>query len=113
MKNRLLNYTQEFEDYRYKVTDLVEASKDLEVFELKVADIFTNYAAPCENTLTDFIAHCKQTKEADLSFPIILSPCNFILDGKHRVAKSIIEGKETIKAVRFREMPDCGEYVDN
>jgi len=107
-----LNYTQVFNNYRYKVTDLIEASKDLEVFEVKVADMFIDYQAPNDNTLFDSIHHCRKTKEADLKYPIILSPCNFILDGKHRMAKAILEGKEYIKAVRFKEMPDCGEYEE-
>lgn len=113
MKDNVLHSTQVFEGYRYKITDLIQASKDLEIFELKVADIFTNYAAPNDNSLTDFVAHCKRTNEADLSFPIILSPCNFILDGKHRLAKALITGQETIKAVRFKELPDCGIYEDD
>ena len=108
----LLYNTQVLDGYKYKITDLAEASKDLEVINLKVADIFTNYEAPNDNTLLDFIEHVKRTKEANLKYPIILSPCNFILDGKHRVAKAILGGKETIKAVRFEEMPDCGIYED-
>lgn len=106
-----LNYTQIFGDYRYKITDLIEASKDLEIYEIKVSDIFIDYQAPCDNTLVDFIKEYKRVNSANLDYPIIMSPSNFILDGKHRVAKCIIEGIETIKAVRFTEMPDCGEYI--
>jgi hypothetical protein len=103
---------QEFDGYKYKVSDLIIAAIDLEPFDLKVRDVFTNYQAPCDNSLTSFIAHCKQTFEADMDYPIILSPCNFILDGKHRLAKAILENRETIKAVRFETMPDCGEIVE-
>lgn len=34
------------------------------------------------------------------------------LDGKHRVAKAILENREYIKAVIFETMPPCGETVE-
>ena len=110
---KLLNQYQDFEGYRYKVTDLIEASKTLIPFDLKVSDVFINYEAPNKNSLSDFVRHCKDTLDADLSYPIILSPCNYILDGKHRLAKAIINKNKTIKAVRFDEMPDCGDYIED
>lgn len=110
---QLLNQSQVKDGYRYKITDLIEASKELKVFKLKVADIFLDYQAPNDNSLSSFIDHCKDTLNADLSYPIILAPDNFILDGKHRVAKAIIKGKKHIKAVRFEEMPDCGKYEED
>jgi hypothetical protein len=109
----LLNQAQVYKDRRYSVLDLIEASKDLDVFEIKVSDVFLNYESPCDNYLQDFIKHVKQTNEANLDYPIILSPCNLILDGKHRLAKAIINDYEFIKAVRFKEMPDCGEYIED
>jgi hypothetical protein len=111
--SRLLHNSQLFDEYRYQILDLIEASKDLKIINLKVADIFANYDAPNDTSLMSFIEHCKRTTQADLSFPIILSPCNFILDGKHRLAKAILTGEKTIKAVRFKKMPDCGEYEEN
>lgn len=108
---QLLNQSQTKDDYKYKITDLIEASKELKVFKIKVADIFLHYQAPNENSLTSFIDHCRDTMNANLKYPIILAPDNFILDGKHRVAKAIIKGKKYVKAVRFEEMPDCGEYI--
>ena len=108
----LLYDTQVFEGQTYSVVDLIEASKNLEVIEIKVADMFIEYPAPCEDSLTDFIEHYIRTKETDLSYPVILSLGNFILDGKHRLIKAIVSKKETIKAVRFKILPDCGEYID-
>jgi hypothetical protein len=110
---QLLNQIQCYGDYEYKITDLIEASKGLEVFKIKVSDVFTNYGAPCKDTLTDFIDHCKKVHSADLSYPILLAPDNFILDGKHRLAKAIIKGTIFIKAVRFKELPDCGKYIED
>jgi disulfide oxidoreductase YuzD len=112
-KISLLNQVQSYNNYSYKITDLIEASKNLKVFKIKTADVFTDYEAPCNNTLTDFINHCKKVLNADLNYPIILSPDNFILDGKHRLSKAIIENTKYIKAVRLEKMPDCGEYIEN
>lgn len=109
---KLLGQTQVFDDYKYAITDLIEASKDLEVFELTVDHINLSYMAPNENSLASFIEHMKDVNKADISYPIILSPCNVILDGKHRVAKAIVTGQLKIKAVRFKEMPiRYGEYI--
>lgn len=110
---QLLNQTQFKDNYRYKITDLIEASKNLKVFKLKVADIFLDYNAPNGNSLSSFIDHCRDTMNANLDYPIILAPDNFILDGKHRVAKAILNNEKYIKAVRFKEMPDCGVYEED
>lgn len=104
----LTKQSQIFDNQRYFVSDLVISSANLKPFELKVKDVFLNYESPCKNSLPSFIEEMKKVMDADLSFPIILSPTNYILDGKHRIAKAIIEGKKTISAVRFETMPDCG-----
>lgn len=49
--------------------------------------------------------------ETDLNFPIILSSDGRIMDGMHRVAKALLEGRRTIEAVRFRQDPEP-DYED-
>jgi len=34
-----------------------------------------------------------------------LDPDGFIMDGWHRVVKALVEGRQTIKAVRFETLP--------
>lgn len=41
----------------------------------------------------------KRIVNADLAFPVILSPDGTVLDGYHRVAKAIYEGMSSIKAI--------------
>ena len=48
--------------------------------------------------------------DADMSYPIIMDDEGFIMDGWHRVAKALLEGRETIKAVRFENTP-APDYV--
>src|SRR5262245_22968488 len=53
-----------------------------------------------------FIDHAKLMQDADLSYPIILSASGEVMDGMHRVAKAVLEGRETIEAVQFVEDPE-------
>ena len=56
-------------------------------------------------TWRSMIEHVKLIKDADLSFPIILSASGEVMDGMHRVAKSALEGRHRIEAVQFFEDP--------
>jgi len=49
--------------------------------------------------------HARDIYEADLSYPIILSPKGDVLDGMHRICKAYLQGLEEIDAVQLLEMP--------
>ena len=51
------------------------------------------------------IEHMRLIQEADLSFPIILAANGEVMDGRHRIAKAALEGRETIDAVQFTNDP--------
>jgi hypothetical protein len=57
-------------------------------------------------TWREFIDHMRLVEEADLSFPIILSASGDVMDGMHRVAKSVLRGRTDIEAVQFERDPD-------
>jgi hypothetical protein len=57
------------------------------------------------------IEHARSIHDADLSFPIILSADGGVMDGMHRVAKAVLEGRTEIDAVRFEQDPEP-DYVD-
>jgi hypothetical protein len=42
----------------------------------------------------------------DLSFPIILGADGRVMDGMHRVAKALLQGRSEIEAVRFQVDPE-------
>jgi hypothetical protein len=44
--------------------------------------------------------------EADLSFPIILSSTGAVMDGRHRLAKALLQGRTEIDAVQFDQDPE-------
>jgi len=51
------------------------------------------------------LEHLQLIEDADLSYPIILSASGAVMDGMHRVAKSVREGRSEITAVQFAEDP--------
>jgi hypothetical protein len=48
----------------------------------------------------------KLIEEADLAYPILLAADGRVMDGMHRVAKAVLDGRESILAVRFAATPD-------
>lgn len=57
-------------------------------------------------TWRTMLAHMKLIEEADLSFPIILSADGDVMDGMHRVAKAVLQGRQEIEAVQFEDDPE-------
>jgi len=51
--------------------------------------------------------HARDIYEADLAWPVILSPSGELLDGMHRLCKAILQGKTEIAAVQLTSMPEC------
>jgi hypothetical protein len=52
------------------------------------------------------LGHVRLIEEADLSYPIILSATGAVMDGMHRVAKAMLDGRRAIEAVQFDEDPE-------
>jgi hypothetical protein len=57
-------------------------------------------------TWRSLLEHVKLMDEADLSFPIILSASGAVMDGRHRIAKALREGRAEVEAVQFDEDPE-------
>jgi hypothetical protein len=51
------------------------------------------------------LEHIGLIEAADLSFPIILSADGAVMDGRHRVVKAVLQGREHIEAVQFDRDP--------
>lgn len=63
-------------------------------------------------TLRRVAEHAARIHDADLSKPIILNSDGSLMDGGHRVCKALLEGRQTIKAVRFEAMPEPDQISD-
>jgi hypothetical protein len=74
-----------------------------EIAEIDSAYWFDEWHRPTVRSVVD---HCRLIREVDPTLPIILGPGTRVMDGMHRVARALLEGSETISAVRLAELPD-------
>lgn len=91
--------------HHWSVARLIFLSKDLKVFNASL-DCLNVYNTYKEITLREMAMHILAVNNADLSYPIILDEDGDIMDGRHRIMKALINGDDTIKAVRFDVNPD-------
>lgn len=99
--------------YKYDIAGVIFESRDLEPFDLSLRGMTIDYSINGDGRILDFLKHMRAVLSADLSYPVILSPEGVLLDGRHRVARAIHEGKTTIRAVRFGKEPKSRTRVDN
>lgn len=52
-------------------------------------------------TVRKVVEHCKLIAEVDMDHPIILGHDGRVMDGMHRIARALLEGRSEIDAVRF------------
>ncbi len=57
------------------------------------------------------IEHCQRIMAADLAYPVILAPNGDVLDGVHRIAKAMLAGQTSVRAVRLPAMPPPDELI--
>jgi hypothetical protein len=57
-------------------------------------------------TVRAVVEHARLMLDADPSFPVILGPDGRVMDGMHRIARAMLEGKSEIRAVRFLALPE-------
>jgi len=94
----------------WDVDSLIRESADLPVEEVEVASIHevdTNFwfeFGP-EPTVRRIIDQVRLIAEVDPSYPIILGSDGRVMDGMHRVAKALLEGRPTVRAVQFTVQP--------
>ena len=103
------------DDKAYAVADLWEAAKNLPTYEVPLIGLMTDIEPWSEtgDSFHEFMRHVKLTNDADMSYPIILDPRGDIADGRHRLAKAIVEGHSTIKIKRLTIMPDPKFLMDD
>lgn len=90
----------------WTVTNLIARAMNLEPFDLPLAAIYSGSEVWTPVGSAYGIAHhVRRALDVDTSHPIILCQQGFIMDGWHRVLRALIDGKTTIKAVRFAETP--------
>ncbi len=95
----------------WDVDRLIVLSSSFPVAEIAISEIkeidlpYWSIGSDDAPTVRDFAEHFSLMMEADLSYPIILNIDGRVMDGMHRVAKALSEGRTTIRAVRFEYQP--------
>ena len=92
----------------WDVDRLVELSRGLPVIQVPIASIQELDTAYWSQPLTvrDVADHVRLVQAVDPSYPIILDADGGVMDGMHRVVRALLEGRETIAAVRFDVHPE-------
>ena len=57
-------------------------------------------------TVRELVEHFRLVQDVDPSFPVILGSDGRLMDGMHRVARALLEGRTEIAAVRFAVDPE-------
>lgn len=100
----LQDYYTDREGKRYEVARMLDAAKDLPVFDTPLASLdLSGCLAWSDCSLVEAAHHLQRVRDADLSFPILLDWNGTIADGRHRIVKAIIEGQRTIKTRRLMQ----------
>lgn len=95
----------------WDVHRLIELARELPVRQVEVADIAeldTEYwfgVGPYRATVRAVVEHAGLIRDVDPSWPIILAADGRVMDGMHRVALALLEGRAAVDAVRFEETP--------
>jgi len=95
----------------WDVDRLIELARGLPVVDVEVASIeevdtvywFDEQQRPTVRAVVD---HVRLIEAVDPSYPVILGPDGRVTDGMHRIARAMLEGRETVKAVRFVDHPE-------
>jgi hypothetical protein len=96
----------------WDVDRLIVLSRDLPVREIPVdsiKELDTDYwfsAGSWSPTVRTIVDHMRLVQEVDPSHPVILGPDGRVMDGMHRVALALLEGRPSITAVRFEVLPE-------
>ncbi len=91
----------------WDVDRLIDLSRDLPVEWVavdSVHEIDTSYwfdGSAEVPTVRKVVEHCKLIISVDVAYPIILGHDGRVMDGMHRIARALLEGRAEIGAVRF------------
>jgi len=96
----------------WDVDRLIRLSRNLPIEQVAVdsiGEVDTAYwfdASSEEPTVRKVIEHVRLISEVDTSYPIILGYDGRLMDGMHRIARALLEGRTVVSAVRFRSPPE-------
>ena len=107
MKEHIKNQSFRADKEVWKIPRLIKLAEDLESFDLPLKHLNIHNLFPFIETTKDFVKQIQRVLDADLKYPIILDEEGYVMDGRHRILKALLEKHESIRAVRFETTPDC------
>src|SRR5262249_20773087 len=95
----------------WDVDRLVALTRNFPVLHVPLADIREieePFTSEFDEALSwkSIVEHIRLIDSADLCFPIILSSEGRVMDGMHRVIKTLLSSQETVDAVQFTTDPE-------
>jgi hypothetical protein len=96
----------------WDVDRLIRLSADFTVVDVLLAEIgeidTAYWASPGAGypTVREIVGHLRLVLDVDPSYPVILGPDGRVMDGMHRIARALLEGRTEIPAVRFPTLPE-------
>jgi hypothetical protein len=99
----------------WHIENVWRAARDLPVEEVQIGSIreldedcwFNGRPA----TVRAVVDHAARVNNADLELPVILASDGQVLDGMHRIAKALLEGRATLPARRLLVDPAPDWYL--
>ena len=91
----------------WDVERLIERAKHLPTREVplaSIAELDTPYwfgADGSPMTVRIMVRHMQLVRDVDPAHPVILGPDGQLMDGMHRVARALLEGRATVTAVQL------------
>jgi hypothetical protein len=91
----------------WDVDRLIELSRPLPVKRVainSISEIDTAYwfdGSAEIPTVRKVVEHCRLITDVDVAYPIILGYDGRVMDGMHRIARALLEGRPELDAVRF------------
>jgi hypothetical protein len=96
----------------WDVDRLIAMTRDLPVRDIplgSIAEVDSAYwfnGSSGSATVRAIVAHMRLVQATDLGYPIILGVDGRVMDGMHRVARAMLEGRPSIRAVQFEVHPE-------
>ena len=96
----------------WDVDRLIRLSAELPVVDVPIEAIweldtpYWSLPGGGPTTVSEVITHMRLVRDVDPAYPVILGSDGRVMDGMHRIARAVLEGRTTIRAVRFVVHPE-------
>jgi len=96
----------------WDVDRLIQLSEGLAIEEVAISSIeeidsIYWFDATERPTVRKVVEHVGLIQEVDIAYPILLGPDGRVMDGMHRIARALLDGRDAIAARRFPELPEA------